>query len=74
MVLLEVISIIRDEVETEETFAKSSIIDKNGDKYGIIYLPKFYISFDNKDERDAFKDVAIEIEKFKKTKYKRFNY
>ena len=67
---LEVISIIRDEVETEETFAKSSIIDKQGEKYGIIYLPKFYISFDNKDERDAFKDVAIEIEKLKKQNIK----
>ncbi|MEQ3662075.1 MAG: carboxy terminal-processing peptidase [Flavobacterium sp.] len=67
---LEVISIIRDEVETEETFAKSSIIDKQGEKYGIIYLPKFYISFDNKDNRDAFKDVAIEIEKLKKQNIK----
>ena len=67
---LEVISIIRDEVETEETFAKSSIIEKQGEKYGIIYLPKFYISFDNKDERDAFKDVAIEIEKLKKQNIK----
>ena len=62
---IEVISIIRDEVETEETFAKSSTIEKDGKKFGIIYLPKFYISFDNKDERDAFKDVAIEIERLK---------
>ncbi|NHN27065.1 carboxy terminal-processing peptidase [Flavobacterium jejuense] len=62
---ISVISIIRDEVETEETFAKSSVVEKDGSKYGIIYLPKFYISFDNKDNRDAFKDVAIEIEKLK---------
>jgi carboxyl-terminal processing protease len=62
---IEVISIIRDEVETEETFAKSSIIEKEGAKYGIIFLPKFYISFDNKNKRDAFKDVAIEIERLK---------
>lgn len=62
---IDVISIIRDEVETEETFAKSSIVEKNGTKYGVIYLPKFYISFDNKDNRDAYKDVAIEIEKLK---------
>lgn len=62
---ISVISIIRDEVETEETFAKSSIVEKDGSKYGIIYLPKFYISFDNKDNRDAFKDVAIEIERLK---------
>ena len=62
---ITIISIIRDEVETEETFAKSSVVEKNGTKYGVIYLPKFYISFDNKDNRDAFKDVAIEIEKLK---------
>ncbi len=62
---IAVISIIRDEVETEETFAKSSVVEKNGSKYGVIYLPKFYISFDNKDNRDAYKDVAIEIEKLK---------
>ena len=62
---IKVISIIRDEVETEETFAKSSVVEKEGKKYGIIYLPKFYISFENKQNRDAFKDVAIEIEKLK---------
>lgn len=62
---IKVISIIRDEVETEETFAKSSIVEKDGKKYGIIYLPKFYISFENKEKRDAFKDVADEIEKLK---------
>jgi carboxyl-terminal processing protease len=59
------VTIIRDEVETEETFAKSAVIEKDGDKFGVIYLPKFYISFDNKDNRDAFKDVAIEIERLK---------
>ena len=62
---LKVISIIRDEVETEETFAKSSVVEKDGKKFGIIYLPKFYISFENKENRDAFKDVAAEIEKLK---------
>lgn len=63
---IEVISIIRDEVETEETFAKSSIVDKNGSKFGIIYLPKFYIDFDKRnEERDAYKDVALEIERLK---------
>ena len=62
---LKVISIIRDEVETEETFAKSSVVEKDGKKFGIIYLPKFYISFENKQNRDAFKDVAKEIERLK---------
>ena len=35
-------------------------------KYGVIYLPKFYIDFENKDGRDAGKDIAIEVESLKK--------
>ncbi|MCL9770700.1 carboxy terminal-processing peptidase [Flavobacterium sp. HXWNR69] len=62
---IKVISIIRDEVETEETFAKSSVVEKDGKRFGIIHLPKFYISFENKQKRDAFKDVAAEVEKLK---------
>lgn len=63
---IKVISIIRDIVEIEETYAKSSVVEKNGIKYGIIYLPKFYIDFENNDSRDAGKDVAIEVDRLKK--------
>lgn len=63
--IIKVISIIRAEVETEETFAKSSVVEKDGKRFGVIYLPKFYISFENKENRDAYKDVAIEIERLK---------
>jgi carboxyl-terminal processing protease len=63
---VKVISIIRDIVEIEETYVKSSIVEKNGLKYGVIYLPKFYIDFENKDGRDAGKDVALEVERLKK--------
>lgn len=62
---IKVIAITRDIVEIEETYAKSSIVEKNGLKYGIIYLPKFYIDFENNDSRDAGKDVAIEVERLK---------
>lgn len=62
---IRVITIIRDEVEMEETYARSSVVEKNGTRYGIIYLPKFYIDFENKDSRDAGKDVAIEVERLK---------
>ncbi|SEF44154.1 carboxy terminal-processing peptidase [Flavobacterium urumqiense] len=62
---IKVISIIRDVVEIEETFAKSSVVNKNGLKYGVIYLPKFYIDFENKDGRDAGKDIAKEVERLK---------
>ncbi len=62
---LKVISIIRDIVEIEETYAKSSVVEKNGVKYGVIYLPKFYIDFENNDGRDAAKDMAVEVERLK---------
>ncbi|AOW08379.1 carboxy terminal-processing peptidase [Flavobacterium gilvum] len=63
---IQVISIIRDIVEIEETYAKSSVVEKNGVKYGVIYLPKFYIDFENKDGRDAGKDIALEVDRLKK--------
>lgn len=62
---VKVVPIVRDEVETEETFAKSTVVNKDGKLYGVIYLPKFYQSFENKSQRDAFKDVAQEIERLK---------
>jgi len=63
---IKVITLIRDEIEIEETYLKSSIVEKNGLKYGVIYLPKFYIDFENADSRDAGKDMAIEVERLKK--------
>ena len=62
---ITIISIIRDIVEIEETYAKSSIVQKNDLKYGVIYLPKFYIDFENKNGRDAGKDIALEVERLK---------
>lgn len=62
---IEVISIIREVVEIEETYAKSSIVKKDGKLYGVINLPKFYIDFENQDNRDAAKDIALEVERLK---------
>lgn len=63
---IKVIKLIREEVEIEETYAKSSVVTKDGMTFGVIYLPKFYIDFENKDSRDAAKDVAIEVDRLKK--------
>lgn len=63
---IEVVSIIRDVVELEETYAKSAIIETDGKRYGIINLPKFYINFEDVNQRNAATDVALEIEKLKK--------
>lgn len=59
------IPIVRDIVEIEETFAKSSVIERNGVKYGIIHLPKFYINFQDKDARDSGEDVEKEVKYLK---------
>ena len=61
----KIISIIRDVVELEETFVKSSIVEKEGKKYAIIDLPKFYINFDDQNYRDSAKDMEKEIERLK---------
>ncbi len=62
---MEVISIIRDIVEIEETFVKSSIIEKDSKKFGVINLPSFYIDFADKNGRNCAKDMAKEIERLK---------
>lgn len=63
---LQQITIVRDVVELEETFVKSSIAIKDGKKYGIINLPKFYIDFENPDGRNSGSDMEKEIEALKK--------
>ena len=62
-----VLPIERDEVITEETLAKSLIIDKVGEieNVGYIKLPKFYSSFEKEGGNSCAKDVASEIEKLK---------
>ena len=62
------ITITRDEVLMDESFAKSVIIGQEGvlENIGYIYLPKFYADFDNNKGRFSFTDVAKEVEKLKK--------
>ena len=60
-----IISIIRDVVELEETFVKSSIVKKDNRTFGVINLPKFYIDFDEKNFRNSATDMAREIERLK---------
>ncbi|MEN8121127.1 MAG: carboxy terminal-processing peptidase [Bacteroidota bacterium] len=62
-----IIPIIRDVVILEETFAKSAILQKKGSdfKTGYIYLPKFYVDFNDRNARHCSKDVELELEKLK---------
>ncbi len=55
----------RDVVELAETYAKSSIIEQEGKRYGLINLPAFYFDMTDYGERNAATDVREEIEKLK---------
>ena len=62
---IEIITIKRDLVEIEETYAKSAVVKKGERTFGIINLPKFYVDFENYNNRNAASDVKKEIERLK---------
>lgn len=62
----EVISITRDVVVLEDSYAKSANIIKENQKFGLINLPNFYVDFDDYSERNAASDVAKEVDRLKK--------
>ncbi len=64
----KIVSLIRDVVVLEDTYAKSAIIDDkpSGKKYGYLKLPSFYVDFSNPNGRNCYNDVKTEIEKLKK--------
>ena len=64
--VIEEVIINRDVVELEESYAKSSVIQKNEKKYGFIQLPKFYIDFKDQNSRNAASDVKKELLALKK--------
>ncbi|TYA92341.1 carboxy terminal-processing peptidase [Seonamhaeicola marinus] len=59
------VTITRDVVELGETYAKSSVVEKDGRTFGIINLPKFYVDFDDYKNVNAAQDVKKEIERLK---------
>ncbi|MDR0363479.1 MAG: carboxy terminal-processing peptidase [Bacteroidales bacterium] len=63
----KVIPIIRDVVVIEDTYAKSMILTdtETNAKIGYIYLPSFYVNFQDKDARRSSVDMKNEIEKVK---------
>ncbi len=61
------VSITRDVVELEESYAKSATVIKEGRKFGLINLPKFYVDFEDYTERNAATDVAKEVDRLKQS-------
>lgn len=62
---LKVVSIIRDEIVQDETFARSAIVKEGGSKIGYIFLPEFYADFDRPNGNRSYIDVAKEVQKLK---------
>ncbi|WP_185860846.1 carboxy terminal-processing peptidase [Blattabacterium cuenoti] len=68
---IEEVILIREIIEKKEIFAKSVIIlDKDQDKYGLICLPEFYFNPENKNGRNAAKDIKKIIQELKKENIK----
>ncbi len=63
---IQVVSLIRDEIVQDETFARSSIIKSGDKKIGYIFLPEFYADFERPDGNRCSADVAKELTKLKK--------
>jgi len=62
---LKVVSIIRDEIVQDESFARSAIVQNGSNKVGYIYLPDFYADFERPDGARCSEDVAKEVIKLK---------
>ncbi|WP_343701929.1 carboxy terminal-processing peptidase [Chitinophaga sp.] len=61
------VSLIRDEIKLDDTFAKSAIISGEH-RIGYIYLPEFYADFNDRQGAFSYDDVAEEIKKLKAEK------
>ena len=63
----QAITIIRDVVQLEATYAKSALIKEADSKatYGYIHLPRFYFDANRSGGRSCSRDIGIELEKLK---------
>lgn len=58
---IEEIELVRDIVEIDETYAKTSLVEKEQVKYGVINLPKFYFDMQDYNQRNAASDMKKEV-------------
>lgn len=67
---IEDVKVTRDVVILEETYARSSLIINDKESFGLIELPKFYINFQDYNQRNAATDVKKELEQLKQKNVK----
>lgn len=65
---IKVVTLVRDEIVQDETFARSAIVKEGSSKIGYIFLPEFYADFDNPKGNRSYIDVAKEVVKLKEEK------
>jgi carboxyl-terminal processing protease len=65
---LKTVSLIRDKIIQDETFARSTVVDEGTAKIGYIFLPEFYANFDDPTGSRSAVDVAKEVVKLKEQK------
>jgi carboxyl-terminal processing protease len=65
---IKTISLIRDEIVQDETFARSAVVKNGNSKIGYIFLPEFYADFENPNGNRSYIDVAKEVIKLKEQK------
>jgi carboxyl-terminal processing protease len=65
---IKTVSLIRDKIVQDETFARSTVIENGTSKIGYIFLPEFYANFDDPAGSRSAQDVANEIKKLKQQK------
>ena len=64
---IKVVTMIRDEIVLDETYARSAIVnDSMGRRLGYIFLPEFYADWERPDGARCSQDVAREIMKLKR--------
>jgi len=67
---IEDVKVTRDVVILEETYARSSLITNDKESFGLIELPKFYVNFQDYNQRNAATDVKKELEQLKQKNVK----
>ncbi len=65
---IKVVTLIRDKIVQDETYARSAIVKNNGSKIGYIFLPEFYANFEDPNGARSFVDVSNEVKKLKEEK------
>lgn len=65
---IKVVSLIRDKIIQDETFAKAAVIEKDNKKIGYIYLPEFYAPMSTDGGRWCSEDVKAALIQLKEEK------